>query len=75
MKEYKIVFNNLNERYNVVELNEDCYACPSGQGKTKSEAMRDAYANHRVCQDALRKHFSKKNEEQEDIIILFNYEE
>lgn len=24
---------------------------------------------------ALRKHFSKKNEEQEDIIILFNYEE
>ena len=74
MKEFKIVQNPLNSMYNVVELGEDCYACPIGQGKTKSEAMRNAYANHRFCQDALQKYFDKKNEEQEDIIILFNYE-
>lgn len=74
MKEFKIVFNPLNEMYNVVELKEDAFACPIGQGRTKSEAMRNAYANHRFCQNALQKHFNKKNEEQEDIIILFNYE-
>lgn len=74
MKEFAIKYNPLNNKYNVVGINEEATACPIGQGRTKSEAMRNAYANHRFCQDALQKHFNKKNEEQEDIIILFNYE-
>lgn len=68
MKECKIVFNSLNEMYNVVELNEDEFACPIGQGKTKSQAMAAAYRNHRFCNDAIKGGI-------EDIIILFNYEE
>lgn len=68
MKECKIVFNNINDMYNVVELHEDAFACPIGQGKTKSQAMINAYRNHRFCNDAVKGGI-------EDIIILFNYEE
>ena len=68
MKEFKIVFNPLNEMYNVVELHEDAFACPIGQGKTKSQAMAIAYENHRFCDKAVKGGI-------EDIIILFNYEE
>ena len=68
MKEYKIVFNNIHDMYNVVELHEDAFACPIGQGKTKSQAMRDAYSNHKFCNNAVKG-------EIEDIIILFDYEE
>ena len=41
MKEFKIVQNPINNMYNVVELHEDAFACPIGQGRTKSEAMRN----------------------------------
>lgn len=68
MKEYKIVFNNIHDMYNVVELHEDAFACPIGQGKTKSQAMRDAYSNHKFCNNAVKGGI-------EDIIILFDYEE
>lgn len=68
MKEYKIVFNNIHDMYNVVELHEDAFACPIGQGKTKSQAMRDAYSNHKFCNNAVKRGI-------EDIIILFDYEE
>ena len=68
MKEFKIVLNPLNEMYNVVEINEDAFACPIGQGKTKSQAMRNAYSNHRFCNKAGKGGV-------EDIIILFDYEE
>ena len=68
MKEYKIVFNNIHDMYNVVELHEDAFACPIGQGKTKSQAMRDAYSNHKFCDNAVKGGI-------EDIIILFDYEE
>ena len=68
MKECKIVFNPLNEMYNVVELKEPATACPIGQGKTKSQAMATAYRNHRFCDDAVKGGI-------EDIIILFDYEE
>ena len=64
----KIVFNPLNEMYNVVELQESATACPIGQGKTKSQAMAAAYRNHRFCNDAVKGGI-------EDIIILFDYEE
>ena len=69
MKEFKIIYNDLNEKYNVVEINEDKTACPIGQGKTKSEAMRNGYANHKFCQNAV-----KGDIKMEDIIILFDYE-
>lgn len=68
MKEFKIVQNPINDMYNVVELSEDAFACPIGQGKTKSQAMVNAYRNHRFCNDAVKGGI-------EDIIILFNYEE
>ena len=68
MKECKIVFNPLNEMYNVVELQEPATACSIGQGKTKSQAMAAAYRNHRFCNDAVKGGI-------EDIIILFDYEE
>ena len=68
MKEFKIVYNDLNERYNVVGINEDKTACPIGSGKTKSQAMHNAYETHKFCQKV------SKNPV-EDIIILFNYEE
>ena len=68
MKEFKIVLNPLNEMYNVVGINEDAFACPIGQGKTKSQAMRNAYSNHRFCNKAIKGGV-------EDIIILFDYEE
>ena len=68
MKEFKIVQNPLNSMYNVVELDEDCYACPIGQGKTKSQAMHNAYSNHKFCQQASKGAM-------EDILIIFNYEE
>ena len=68
MKECKIVFNPLNEMYNVVELQESVTACPIGQGKTKSQAMINAYKNHRFCDNAVKGGV-------EDIIILFDYEE
>ena len=67
MKEFKIVQNPINNMYNVVELNEDEFACPIGQGKTKSQAMASAYRNHRFCNDAVEGGI-------EDIIILFDYE-
>ena len=67
MKEFKIVQNPINDMYNVVELS-DAFACPIGQGKTKSQAMVNAYRNHRFCNDAVKGGI-------EDIIILFNYEE
>ena len=68
MKEFKIVLNPLNEMYNVVGINEDAFACPIGQGKTKSQAMRNAYSNHKFCSNAVKGGM-------EDIIILFDYEE
>lgn len=67
MKEFKIAFNELNNMYNVVELHEPATACPIGQGRSKSEAMRNGYRNHKFCQNAVKG-------EIEDIIILFNYE-
>lgn len=68
MKEFKIVQNPINNMYNVVELSEDAFACPIGQGKTKSQAMRNAYSNHKFCSNAVKG-------EVEDIIILFDYKE
>lgn len=68
MKEFKIVQNPINDMYNVVELNEDEFACPIGQGRTRSQAMASAYRNHRFCNDAVKGGI-------EDIIILFDYEE
>ena len=68
MKEFKIVFNQLNQMYNVVELAEPETTCPIGQGRTKSQAMASAYRNHRFCNDAVKGGI-------EDIIILFDYEE
>lgn len=68
MKECKIVRNPHNELYSVVELHEDAFACPIGQGKTKSQAMHNAYQNHKFCNEAIKGGI-------EDIIILFNYEE
>ena len=68
MKEFKIVQNPINNMYNVVELNEDEFSCPIGQGKTKSQAMASAYRNHRFCNDAVKGGI-------EDIIIIFDYQE
>ena len=68
MKEFKIVQNPTNDMYNVVELSEDAFACPIGQGKTKSQAMASAYRNHHFCNDAVKGGV-------EDIIIFFDYEE
>lgn len=68
MKEFKIVQNPIDSMYKVVEIKEDCYACPIGSGKTKSQAMHDAYEAHKFYQEI------SKNPV-EDIIILFNYEE
>lgn len=68
MKEFKIVQNPINNMYNVVELHEDTFACPIGQGRTRSQAMASAYKNHRFCNDAVKGGI-------EDIIILFDYEE
>ena len=65
MKEFKIVQNPINYMYNVVELSEDAFACPIGQGKTKSQAMVNAYRNHRFCNDAVKG----------GIEDIFNYEE
>lgn len=67
MKKFKIVQNPINNMYNVVEIREDAFACPIGQGRTKSEAMRNGYANHKFCQNAVKNGM-------EDIIILFDYE-
>ena len=68
MKEFKIVQNPIDTMYKVVELKEDCYACPIGSGKTKSQAMHNAYETHKFCQKV------SKNPV-EDIIILFDYQE
>lgn len=68
MKEFKIVQNPIDTMYKVVETKEDEFACPIGQGKTKSQAMAAAYRNHRFCNDAIKGGI-------EDIIILFDYEE
>lgn len=67
MKEFKIVFNNINDM-NVVELHENAFACPIGRGRTKSQAMINAYRNHHFCNNAVKGGI-------EDIIVLFNYEE
>ena len=68
MKEFKIVQNPIDTMYKVVGIKEDCYACPIGSGKTKSQAMINGYRNHKFCNEAIKGGI-------EDIIILFDYEE
>ena len=69
MRECKIVYNQHNGSYSVVELNENEFACPIGQGRTKSAAAHDAYKANKFCRQV------SKNGNVEEIIVLFNYEE
>lgn len=68
MKEFKIVKNQISEKFVVVELDKEATSPSIGIGRTKSEAMRNALSNHRFAEKTIKGGV-------EDIFIHFNYEE
>lgn len=50
-KELKVTYNNLSGKYNVVDIEDDEYGCPKGQGDTPEEAIKKCLHLFKSCRE------------------------
>ena len=70
MKKCHVVYNPYNEKYSVVDINEDCFACAQGQGNTPEEAIASAKSRHQWCHNYLVRHGVRNEEDFEELVIM-----
>lgn len=60
-KDLKTTYNSLSEKYNVVDIDDDCYGCSKGQGNTAEEAIEKCIQICKACRETLIVIFKETN--------------
>lgn len=70
MEEFKVTFNPINCMYIVVDIDDDCYGCAKGHGKTPEEAIESSISLQKWCRDTLIKRHAVSPEEKPDKVLI-----